>query len=117
MNQHATKSPARNDPCPCKSGKKYKHCCGAVSPVTETVDRRAVPKSKRDLWLIVLGMLALIMVSVFALISVNRRTPAVSPLSQGPIPKPFEYDAAKNRHWDPTHGHWHDGPPPASARN
>jgi preprotein translocase subunit SecA len=18
----------RNDPCPCKSGKKYKHCCG-----------------------------------------------------------------------------------------
>ena len=21
----------RNDPCPCKSGKRYKHCCGASS--------------------------------------------------------------------------------------
>ena len=20
----------RNDKCPCKSGKKYKHCCGAI---------------------------------------------------------------------------------------
>ncbi len=24
----AKKSPGRNDPCPCGSGKKYKHCCG-----------------------------------------------------------------------------------------
>lgn len=23
-----TKKPGRNDPCPCGSGKKYKHCCG-----------------------------------------------------------------------------------------
>ena len=22
------KTPGRNDPCPCGSGKKYKHCCG-----------------------------------------------------------------------------------------
>jgi len=22
------KKPGRNDPCPCGSGKKYKHCCG-----------------------------------------------------------------------------------------
>ena len=22
------KEPGRNDPCPCGSGKKYKHCCG-----------------------------------------------------------------------------------------
>ena len=21
----------RNDPCPCGSGKKYKHCCGAIT--------------------------------------------------------------------------------------
>lgn len=26
---HATKTPDRNDPCPCGSGKKYKKCCGA----------------------------------------------------------------------------------------
>jgi len=24
-------NPGRNDPCPCGSGRKYKHCCGAVS--------------------------------------------------------------------------------------
>ncbi len=22
--------PGRNDPCPCGSGKKYKHCCGGI---------------------------------------------------------------------------------------
>lgn len=26
------KKPARNDPCPCGSGKKYKHCCGKSGP-------------------------------------------------------------------------------------
>jgi len=25
----ADKTPDRNDPCPCGSGKKYKKCCGA----------------------------------------------------------------------------------------
>jgi preprotein translocase subunit SecA len=25
----ADKMPGRNDPCPCGSGKKYKHCHGA----------------------------------------------------------------------------------------
>ena len=24
--------PGRNDPCPCRSGKKYKHCCGLLEP-------------------------------------------------------------------------------------
>ena len=28
----ATKKPKRNDPCPCGSGKKYKHCCGKSGP-------------------------------------------------------------------------------------
>ena len=27
-----TKKPKRNDPCPCGSGKKYKHCCGKSGP-------------------------------------------------------------------------------------
>jgi len=26
------KKPKRNDPCPCGSGKKYKHCCGRSGP-------------------------------------------------------------------------------------
>jgi len=32
----------------------------------------------------------------------------------GATPAPYQYDPATNRHWDPTHGHWHDGPPPAT---
>jgi preprotein translocase subunit SecA len=28
----APKKPKRNDPCPCGSGKKYKHCCGKSGP-------------------------------------------------------------------------------------
>jgi hypothetical protein len=122
MSQSATKSPSRNAPCFCGSGRKFKHCCGAYATVSESVNRPSAPKAKRDLWLIVFGMLSLIAVSIFALVSVNRRAQttsrAVSPLNQGPMPKPFEYDAANNRHWDPAHAHWHDGPPPAaSARN
>ena len=34
-------NPGRNDPCPCGSGKRYKHCCGVVAsapaPVAATV--------------------------------------------------------------------------------
>jgi len=30
----------------------------------------------------------------------------------GSTPAPWEYDAENDRHWDPAHGHWHDGPPP-----
>ena len=26
----ASKKIGRNEPCPCNSGKKYKHCCGAL---------------------------------------------------------------------------------------
>ena len=30
-NKHLlTKKIGRNEPCPCGSGKKYKHCCGAL---------------------------------------------------------------------------------------
>jgi hypothetical protein len=27
---HVEKKPGRNDPCPCGSGKKFKHCCGKI---------------------------------------------------------------------------------------
>ncbi|SFV62486.1 Protein export cytoplasm protein SecA ATPase RNA helicase (TC 3.A.5.1.1) [hydrothermal vent metagenome] len=30
--QKSEKKPRRNDPCPCGSGKKYKHCCGTSGP-------------------------------------------------------------------------------------
>lgn len=28
------------------------------------------------------------------------------------VPADWHYDAVLNRHWDPGHAHWHDGPPP-----
>lgn len=28
MPYRATPAPGRNEPCPCGSGRKYKHCCG-----------------------------------------------------------------------------------------
>lgn len=27
-------------------------------------------------------------------------------------PVPWVYDLIEDRHWNPIHGHWHDGPPP-----
>ena len=34
--------PGRNDRCPCGSGRKYKHCCGAARPATSTEADRLV---------------------------------------------------------------------------
>lgn len=30
-------------------------------------------------------------------------------------PRAFQYDPVTDRHWDPNHGHWHPGQPPANA--
>jgi hypothetical protein len=49
----------------------------------------------------------------------TRTTPITSagstPLAPGENPAPWEYDKAKDRHFDPrdAHRHWHAGPPPA----
>ncbi len=119
MTAPASKPLLRNAPCSCGSGKKYKHCCGATATVAAT-SVPPVTKSRRDVWLIALGLAALVGVTILALVSVNRR-PAARPgevtslLPGGRIPKAWEFDAANNRHWDPGHNHWHDGPPPAGA--
>ncbi len=33
----------------------------------------------------------------------------------GEIPAPWFHDTANDRHWEPNHGHWHPGPPPAGT--
>jgi hypothetical protein len=43
--------PGRNDPCPCGSGKKYKHCCAL------TKDRLSLGTR---LWFVVIGLMLLI---------------------------------------------------------
>jgi len=124
MTQPSQKTPQRNAPCPCGSGKKFKYCCGATPTAVAAAVRPAARASRTGTWLIGLGMLGLVAASIFALIVVNRRPEAphrasVMPLGSsypaGVTPKAWEYDAANNRHWDPAHGHWHDGPPPLTA--
>jgi hypothetical protein len=53
-------------------------------------------------------------------------TAAAPPLAAVPTttaltgqPKPWEYDAASNRHWNPEpgHQHWHNGPPPVPGQS
>jgi hypothetical protein len=43
----------------------------------------------------------------------GTRLPVVNPGPEGQDREPWEYDAANDRHWDPNHRHWHNGPPPA----
>ncbi|MHC5023705.1 MAG: hypothetical protein ACYTGG_07320 [Planctomycetota bacterium] len=38
--------------------------------------------------------------------------PAGNLNSKNQTPEPWEYDPADNTHFDPQHGHWHQGPPP-----
>jgi hypothetical protein len=84
----------RNDPCPCGSGKKHKHCCGRQERRPGTMGAR-----------IALG--ALVVVVALALTFVYQASrDGVS------TPEAYEYDAMSNRYFDPEHGHWHDGPPP-----
>ena len=43
------KTPGRNDPCPCGSGKKYKKCCGANLVETDAEDDSAdLPETNAD---------------------------------------------------------------------
>ena len=74
----------RNDPCPCGSGKKYKHCCEAKA--TE----RTTSLTK---WIIVLlGAFVLLgaVGVIAALLSGNSS------------------NAPPGRVWSPEHGHWHN---------
>jgi hypothetical protein len=47
--------------------------------------------------------------------STSMQSSGNTPLAPGENPAPWEYDQAKNRHFDPrdAHRHWHSGPPPA----
>lgn len=85
--------PRRNDPCPCGSGHKYKHCC-------ETAKSNAVTSR----W-----MTALIgvIVVIGALIAMN--TLSNTDRSQGGFGPP-DGPAPPGKVWSYEHGHWHDAP-------
>ena len=108
--------PGRNDPCSCGSGRKFKNCCMGKSP--DAPAKRSNPMVKVLLIAVPVGILA-----VFLISSQGRRSGSPADAPQGnatgvtlpatPTPAAWQYDAANNRHWNPEHGHWHDGPPPS----
>lgn len=137
-----SKSVGRNEPCPCGSGLKYKQCCAGkmrlnlkgrrgwvlgalglvlVAVVAWSLMRPQTPPPASS------GVgLAPPMTAAGTAPSTNA-TPnpvatkpaplgtATSSAPSGPAgatPQPWAYDPTTNRHFDPGHGHWHDGPPP-----
>src|ERR1700733_16124869 len=40
--------PGRNDPCPCGSGRKYKHCCGLLPAAAAAAPGPGSPLAVRD---------------------------------------------------------------------
>jgi hypothetical protein len=129
-------SVGRNDPCPCGSGRKYKQCCSG---------KMLGVKGRRGWMLGILGLALAAAVAWGVMRSqapppapsaVQTPPPSAAAPSAAPVtgvtpsptvgtsappitgvtaPQPWAYDAATNRHFDPTHGHWHDGPPPPAA--
>lgn len=115
MTKPSTNTPSRNAPCACGSGKKSKRCCGAA-PSTHEVNATE-ELSGRQPWLLVIGLLGVIAIAIYTM-SVTR--PSASGTTPPPpagvsAPQPWQYDAASNQHWDPSHKHWHQGRPPVSA--
>ena len=108
-----TRKPGPNDPCPCGSGKKRKKCCGKDGRSPGAGKRRTPPY----LWI---AVAALLLGGVWFGIRMTgeSRAPA-APVQPWPgtapqrAGEPWEYDAASDSHWDPGHGHWHKGRPPA----
>ncbi len=79
------------------------------------------------------AVVALIVVTAsgVTVLSISLRAAPPAPAAPAPLaavpttaaltgqPKPWEYDAAGNRHWNPEpgHQHWHNGPPPVPGQS
>lgn len=109
-------------PCPCGSGKKYKRCCGPRDAAVAQAER------KRAGWKVVSAAVAGVALVAVAIAGLLQLRPEPEPIpipepkppreaapAPGATPAPWTYDPATNRHWDPNHNHWHDGPPPRPA--
>lgn len=86
--------------CPCGSGKLQAHCCGEKS----TIKIRLILT-----WSVIILIGGTITVIAFTLPSDDAPLTTV-----GTTPTPYQYDPITNKHWDPAHGHFHDGLPPAA---
>ena len=79
----------RNTPCPCGSGKKYKHCCAL---------KESHARSQRSLWT---GILVVLVLLGGLLIAGGAFTGGDEARSDG---------GTSGRVWSEEHGHWHDAP-------
>lgn len=97
-----------------------------ATSLQRSLSARQEKSKKRDKWLfwgVTLPLTIIAAISVGTVIisdlakdeSVTVHPGAAPLLGQSPTPAPWTYDAARNQHWDPSHNHWHAGPPPASA--
>jgi hypothetical protein len=125
-----TEKICRNDPCPCGSGRKFKHCCGKKGGSKAPVKKRG--GALKWVLLVVLCVGAGYAFRSLGFFSSSPPSPAVNPLAlpqteinrtvtpgakintltglydppPGPVPE--------GRVWSPDHGHWHYAPRPAA---
>ena len=81
-------SVGRNEPCPCGSGKKHKHCCAGKKE-----------RTPQSMWTTVL--VALVLLGGLVLAGVSFMQDESDREAAGP---------ANGRVWSEAHGHWHDAP-------
>lgn len=74
----------RNDPCPCGSGQKHKHCC------LGRARRLGALRTK----VLVFVLLALVLIGLFFFFGGAQDSEAAP-------------DASPDRVWSEEHGHWH----------
>lgn len=105
--------PEPNAPCPCGSGRKYKHCCARQAAAAEGSENWRT--SKRLNVLLIVLLVAIVGLWVMSLLAGGEEGASANGGTPGMTPAPWTYDAENDRHWDPAHNHWHDGPPPEGA--
>ncbi len=84
----------RNDPCPCGSGKKYKHCC----------EVKVGPLGRHKSLVLVAGVVVIV-----GGVWIGRAFFS-SDAGQGSLSRP-PGPAPPGKVWSPEHGHWHDARP------
>ena len=80
-------SVGRNEPCPCGSGNKYKHCCAGKAK-----------RTPQSMWTGALVALVLLGALLFAGVSLTQDDGHEAAAD------------APSRVWSEEHGHWHNAP-------
>lgn len=103
----------RNEPCPCGSGKKYKHC-----HADET--SRGMSKGLMALIIVIcaIGAVGVVpkLLEKTEPSSTTQRPAANAPVQAAPRPGPQPPGPVPaGKVWSTEHGHWHDAAPAGSA--